>query len=83
MHCVDEGVVKRMLEFEFTTPDRDGEYHKELAGQMLKEIKVPSEINRRPRKLDIKHWKCSELNFFNCHAAPNFFKPGGFLKESR
>lgn len=67
MHCVFEGVVKRLMELWFQSKYSNEQFSLsnfvEIVDSKLSSIKPPAFIARRPRSIaeHIKHWKASEF----------------------
>lgn len=72
MHCVDGGVIKKLLTLWFTPRYSDSPFSLtrpknlvEVIDRWIKQIKPPKWVHRYPRSIaDVTHWKASEFRLW-------------------
>lgn len=79
MHCVDLGVVKRLMVVwkEGPLPQRLSAGQIQMIGDYHQSIRkfIPSEFSRKPRSLDeLKMWKATEFRMFLMYTGPVILK---------
>ena len=79
MHCVDLGVMKRLLLLwkEGPLPSRISQGHIKIINDFHENVRkyIPSDFNRKPRSLEeVKLWKATEFRMFLLYTGPIILK---------